>query len=126
MDIAGLDATLAAVHRVLVPGGSFVFVIGHPCFLAPDAFTTEGAGTWGRFVGSYLEDRFWRSTNPDGVRRVGNFHRTLSTYVNAIVSAGLILDELTEPPAGESFGRSEPVYLNVPIFLGARCRRPAG
>ncbi|MBA3304218.1 MAG: hypothetical protein H0U26_10150 [Acidimicrobiia bacterium] len=60
------------------------------------------------------------------MRRAGNFHRTLSTYVNAIVSAGLILDELTEPPAGESFGRSEPVYLNVPIFLGARCRRPAG
>lgn len=31
MDIADLDATLLAVHRILRPSGWFVFVLGHPC-----------------------------------------------------------------------------------------------
>jgi ubiquinone/menaquinone biosynthesis C-methylase UbiE len=44
MDIPDLTATLAAVHRVLWSGGSFVFVIGHPCFLAPDAQTITTTG----------------------------------------------------------------------------------
>ena len=38
MDIPDLEAVLAAVARVLKEGGSFVFVIGHPCFLAPEAY----------------------------------------------------------------------------------------
>ncbi len=35
MDIPDLEATLSAVHRVLEPGGWFVFVIVHPCFSRP-------------------------------------------------------------------------------------------
>jgi ubiquinone/menaquinone biosynthesis C-methylase UbiE len=35
MDIADLMATLRSVRRVLRPRGWFVFVIGHPCSLAP-------------------------------------------------------------------------------------------
>lgn len=37
MDIPHLGATLAVTHRVLRPGGWFVFVTGHPCVLVPDA-----------------------------------------------------------------------------------------
>lgn len=43
MDIPDLDATLAAVTRILKPRGWFVFVIGHPCFLVPDAAPTTVA-----------------------------------------------------------------------------------
>lgn len=43
MDIPDLTATLIAVHRVLRAAGAFVFVIGHPCFLAPDAQTVMAA-----------------------------------------------------------------------------------
>lgn len=43
MDIPDLDATLAAIHRVLKDGGWFAFVIGHPWFLVPDATVTERA-----------------------------------------------------------------------------------
>ena len=123
MDIPDLDATLAAVRRVVRPGGTFVFVIGHPCFLAPDAQTIEGHdGRLGRFVGDYFDERFWRSTNPNGVRRVGNHHRTLSTYLNALMASGLVLEHVVEPAATGLLADQQPEYRNVPIFLGARAR----
>lgn len=124
MDIPGLEPTLAAVRRVLRPGGAFVFVIGHPCFLAPNASTMpDNRGRSGRFVNEYFDERFWRSPNPHGVRRVGNHHRTLSTYLNALVDAGLTIERTAEPRATDLLGDQQPVYRNVPIFFAARARR---
>jgi ubiquinone/menaquinone biosynthesis C-methylase UbiE len=80
MDIPDLAATLAALHRVIKPGGWFVFVIGHPCFLAPHAASvTDLDGQPAVRVSGYFDERFWRSSNPNGVRRAGNYHRRLTT-----------------------------------------------
>ena len=68
----GVTPEETAAARVLRPGGSLVFVIGHPCFLAPEATTAQGDdGRPGRLVVEYLTDRFWRSASPGGVRRAG-------------------------------------------------------
>lgn len=100
-----------------------MFVIGHPCFLAPGA--GEGKGPDGRpavAVTGYFEERFWRSANPSGVRRAGNYHRTLSTYLNALVSAGFLLEAVAEPVAGRLLAQRQPLYREVPIFFAARTR----
>ncbi len=61
MDIPDLTATLSSVQRVLRPGGWFVFVIGHPRFLAPEATTQVGAaGRPARLVNGYVDERFCR------------------------------------------------------------------
>lgn len=123
MDIGDLDATLAAIGRVLRAGGWFVFVIGHPCFLAPDARPSDGPG--GRAavsVTGYFDERFWRSSNPGGVRRAGNHHRTLATYLNALASHGFTLEQVDEPRAGPLLARQRPLYAEVPIFFAGRAR----
>lgn len=104
MDIPDLQATLGSAARVLRPGSWLVFVVTHPCFQTP-----PGA--------AYHAEGFWRSDNPHGVRgKVGAHHRTLSTYLNAAIDAGLRLARLEEPPMP---GR------DVPALLFARCEKPA-
>ncbi len=124
MDIPDLAATLGAVHRVLRPDGWFAFVIAHPCFLGPGAGPVVlPDGRAGVAVAEYLDERFWRSANPHGVRRAGQHHRTVSTYLNALVAAGFVLEEVVEPSASELLAAQQPTYVSVPIFLGARVRR---
>ncbi len=123
MDIPDLDATLGALCRVLRPGGWFVFVIGHPCFLVPDARpTNDRDGLPALTVRGYFDERFWRSSNPQGVRRAGNHHRTLATYLNSLVRAGLAVEEVAEPMATGRLGAERPLYREVPMFFAARTR----
>ncbi len=124
MDIPDLNATLSAVRRVLRRSGWLVFVIGHPCFLTPDAVTlaTED-GSPGRLVGRYFDERFWRSTNPQGVRRAGNHHRTLATYLNSVIAAGFVIDAVDEPLPTPLLASQQPEYAEVPIFWGMRAHR---
>jgi len=122
--IPDLTSALTAAARVLRPGGSLVFVIGHPCFLAPEATTAQGEdGRPGRLIVEYLTDRFWRSASPGGVRRAGNYHRTLSTYLNTLIACGYALTAVDEPPAGDLLAAAQPVYSAVPIFFAARAVR---
>jgi ubiquinone/menaquinone biosynthesis C-methylase UbiE len=124
MDIPDLDATLRSMHRVLRPSGWFVFVIGHPCFLVPDASPTATPdGRPAVTVTGYFDERFWRSSNPNGVRRVGNHHRTLSTYLNAIARSGFQLEAVDEPRPDPLLVEQQPLYREVPIFFAARARR---
>jgi SAM-dependent methyltransferase len=120
MDIPHLGATLAAVHRVLRPGGWFGFVIGHPCTLMPDAVrATNPDGRAALTVSGYYDERFWRSPNPQGVRRAGNHHRTLTTYLNALVRAGFRLDAVDEPRPSPRLATQQPVYAEVPMLFAA-------
>jgi ubiquinone/menaquinone biosynthesis C-methylase UbiE len=124
MDIPDLEAVLAAVHRVLRPHGWFVYVIGHPCFLAPEARTVQdAAGRRGRWISDYFTERFWRSSNPQGVRRAGNFHRTLASYINALIDCGFALERVEEPRASQLLEIQQPEYSAVPIFWAVRATK---
>jgi len=115
MDIPNLDAALGTVGRILRPGGWFAFTIVHPCFQTPHSdWLTLPDGQIARGVSGYFAEGFWRSENREGVRgKVGAYHRTLSTYLNALTPAGLSLEKASEPQETRE----------VPwLFLG-RCRK---
>ena len=110
MDIDDLAGALSGVTAVLRPGGWFVASIVHPCLPGSE----RGASSWPPGRG-YESEGWWISPvdhNPEGVRiRVGATHRKLSTYLNALLDAGLEAERFVEPPAP------------IPTYLLWRCRR---
>lgn len=124
-NVPDLDAALRAVQRVLVPHGALVFTVPHPCFEAPYAGWTEGDDgvPARRVVGDYLSEGFWRSANPEGARRAGNRHRTVATYLNALVRHGLRLDAVDEPAPDAGVAAEQPRRALLPPFAVVRCRR---
>jgi ubiquinone/menaquinone biosynthesis C-methylase UbiE len=122
MDIPDLTATLRAARRILRQGGWFVFSLTHPCFQSPYARTTEENGDPVRVIRRYLTEGFWRS-EADGVRaRLGSHHRTLSTYLNALMTSGFALERLSEPPATGGRLAETPVDGEIPALLLVRAR----
>ncbi|MFC0627091.1 class I SAM-dependent methyltransferase [Kribbella deserti] len=119
MDIPDLDAALRSIARILRPGGWFVFAITHPCFKTPATgdFVDHTNKSVRRVVGRYFAEGYW---DGPGLHRnalpVGAYHRTLSTYVNTLSSAGFVVDQLREPPLDHP-----PVWQEVPQLLHARC-----
>ncbi len=132
MDIADLVPTLRTVARMLRPGGWFVFAILHPCYHTARSGEIETPGGALRTIGRYFEEGYWRSDTRKGPPgKVGAYHRTLSTYVNALTDAGLTLERLSEPgptdslPDAPAFA-ARPVWAEVPAVLVARCRKGVG
>jgi hypothetical protein len=73
-------------------------------------------------VGGYFEEGYWDGpgrSNPS--LPVGAYHRTLSTYVNTLLDAGLVPERMREVPRTDG----SPVWSEVPLMLYARCRKHA-
>ncbi|GHF71186.1 methyltransferase [Kitasatospora xanthocidica] len=125
-NVPDLDAALTAVRRVLTAQGELAFTIPHPCFEAPHASWTQITDRpVRRVVGDYLAEGFWRSDNPEGARRAGNQHRTLSTYLTALVRHGFALETVTEPSPSDQVAAAQPHRAGLPPFLAVRARRAA-
>jgi ubiquinone/menaquinone biosynthesis C-methylase UbiE len=131
-NIPDLAAVFGTVRRILVPGGWLVFAIPHPCFDTPDAVWTElrdPAHPVGRVVTGYFDERRWLASGQSdarGVRgRVAEYHRMLSTYLNTISTAGLILERMVEPRASAAQAEQNPGAREIPRLLLVRARRGA-
>lgn len=125
MDISDIEAVFQAVHRILRPCGWFILSMTHPCFLTPASGWHDAAdGTISRVVRGYFTEGLWRSDNPSGVRgQVGAYHRTVSTYINALHDSGLTLDQMKEPRALGTMAERLPGYMEVPAILLIRCKK---
>ena len=97
-DMPDYAAVIREVARVLQPGGRFVHVGLHPCFIGAFADWSER----GRVVvdTSYSDRARAFVGPPQGVRvRVGAWHVPLANLLNAFVDAGLLIDLTAESTA---------------------------
>lgn len=85
MDIPDLHATIASVSRVLREGGWFTFSIVHPAF-----------HNHVEIVDDYLVDHRYAKKAPPDWLPPHAYHRPLSTVVNELASAGLLIERLAE------------------------------
>lgn len=123
MDIPHLASTLSSVARVVRPGGWLLFSVLHPCYNPPSSGEEQRAGGWVRLVSGYWDEGYWRSDTRAGPpNKVGAYHRTLSTYLNARTGAGLTLEKIAVPQFSDSYAALRPVWAEVPAVLVARCR----
>jgi 2-polyprenyl-3-methyl-5-hydroxy-6-metoxy-1,4-benzoquinol methylase len=125
MDIEELGPTVRHAARMLRPGGQFICAMLHPCYNTPQSGEWVAPDRVVRTIASYFVEGFWTSstrTGPPG--RVGAYHRTLSTYLNTLTDAGLILERVYEPQAAGITAQRRPIWTEVPAVLTMRWRKP--
>jgi ubiquinone/menaquinone biosynthesis C-methylase UbiE len=129
-NIRDLPAAMTAIGRVLMCGGHLVFTVPHPCFDAPGSSAATVDGVSRRLVGDYFAEGFWRSDNPTSVRRAGNYHRTISTYLEALLDQGFRIESVAEPAPTSAVAQAHPHRAHLPPFLRIHAvapeRRPMG
>ncbi len=136
LNLECLDKSLREFNRVLRPKGFLVFSVVHP------AFNVYGPGRWelgekdvqsgrrqGRFFMTddyFLEKEYrvrWKTRKGDGFpQEFSFFHRTISTYVSALIHKGFRLTAFEEPlPVSDApfFGREQ----RIPFFLVMRAEK---
>ncbi|MEA2635277.1 MAG: hypothetical protein QOH92_2044 [Chloroflexota bacterium] len=104
----------AEVYRVLRPGGKFVYVGTHPCFVSPYVERKPGANF---VLHPGYRSHGWTNSGPglgQGIRpRVGVNHQTLAYLLQSILNSGLVLKDIEEPGAED-----------YPILLSVAAERP--
>jgi 2-polyprenyl-3-methyl-5-hydroxy-6-metoxy-1,4-benzoquinol methylase len=136
-DVVRYREAVREIHRVLKPGGRFVFSTTHPAFEAPVP------GMWVRepkdserveerrhlAVDRYFERVaiYWA---PRGKAPAVGFHRPLRDYFEALHDAGFLVARLEEPtPSEEALERHYRHFadmLRVPLFLVVEAVKPPG
>jgi ubiquinone/menaquinone biosynthesis C-methylase UbiE len=98
-DVGDFAAVLGEVARVLRPGGAFVYLGVHPCFVGPHAFVHDRDVP--ELHAGYRETSF-RTEAPgiwsDGLRaKVGASHLPLGLFLQTVLDAPLALERFEEP-----------------------------
>lgn len=115
-DIDDFAALLAEASRVLRPGGTFVYVGAHPCFVGPHSRFIAAQGVPELHPGYLRAGRYDSAApgvGPDGLRaKVGGVHLPLGGFIQSFLAAGLTLERFAEL-------ENRP----YPFIVALRCRR---
>jgi SAM-dependent methyltransferase len=99
--VTSVDAVFAEVHRILRPGGRWVFSVTHPMrWIFPDDPGPAGLTV----TQPYFDRTPYVEIGDDGTATYVEYHRTVGDYVRALAGAGFALVDMLEPewPAGHT------------------------
>ena len=139
MDLPDQEKAIAEAYRVLKPGGFFQFSIEHPCFKTPYMKKVQHAQGGISFeIGQYFKgsdgaiEEWIFGDAPEELKSrlpkfsIPNFHRTLSWWINTLISVGFSIEQLHEPYPDEETVLKKPALKGareVSYFLQVRCRK---
>jgi ubiquinone/menaquinone biosynthesis C-methylase UbiE len=140
MDVPDAEQALKEAYRVLKPNGVFQFSIIHPCFTTPHRKNLRNAmgKTYAIEVGDYFkklngEISEWTfGAAPSQLRskyapfKVPIFNRTLTEWINSIISTGFIIEQINEPYADDETIKKYPSLQDTQVvgyFLHIRVRK---
>jgi SAM-dependent methyltransferase len=121
-----MPALFAKLHAALVPGGSLVFSVEHPIYTAPSnpGFVTNSDGSSSWLVDGYLNEG--PRTTDWLAKGVVKQHRTIGTYLNALIAAGFTITYVEEWSPSPEQVAGEPDWAaerERPPFLLVAARR---
>jgi SAM-dependent methyltransferase len=139
MDVADPDRTLQEIVRVLRPGGLLQFSILHPATSTPfrQWIHDEHGRRQALAVGDYfyegpIHETWTFGAAPAEIRaavrpfEITYARRTLSGWLNAVLSVGLAITAIDEPCAAETTAATHPEVADTriaPHFLVVQARR---
>ena len=125
-----LKQVFMEIHRLLVNEGIFLFSMSHPMATAWD-------GVYDRYTRTETGERLYaniRNYLREGQRTIKwvvdeyeLYHRTFSTLINAVISAGFVIEECQESRVQEELlSRYPDIFggiIHRPDFIFFRCRK---
>lgn len=124
-DLENYQQAFKEIYRVLRNDGVFIFSILHPCFQTPKSGWEKGhAG----------ENLYWKVDNyfyegayeQRGMDQVIFYHRTLTSYVQALCKAGFLIEDIVEPTPSEKMLEKYPTFredFRSPDFIVFRLKK---
>ena len=124
--VDAFEAAIFEVARVLEPDGRFVLLLSHPLLQAPGSGWVDDqiAGEHYWRIGAYLPDDAVVDNVAPGVDLVF-IHRALSRYVHTMGEAGLLIEDMEEPPPptqllADTWGFAEAATIPRVLLLAPR------
>ncbi len=127
--IGDIYRIFASAHEWLAPNGTLVFSVEHPVTTAglPPyegwERDSENKRAAFRLTHYFDEGERVRTWIVDGVT---TYHRTVSTYLNALIYHGFTVEQILEPTVSPDFARAHPQWESErqrPLFLCVKARK---
>ncbi|WP_035665618.1 class I SAM-dependent methyltransferase [Halalkalibacter akibai] len=110
-DLANYEKAFQEMHRLLVDRGEFIFSILHPCFVTPNSGWEKTATGeklhWN--VDHYFYEGVYEQQLGDEEKML-LFHRTLTSYISAVLETGFSLERLVEPTPSQEMLQKYPTF----------------
>ena len=101
--VADYENLIKKIYRMLKAGGNLVFTVEHP------VFTAHGTQDWyynekGEILHFPVDNYYYegKRTAMFLEEKVTKYHRTLTTYLNTLLSNGFIINHIVEPQPPEN------------------------
>jgi ubiquinone/menaquinone biosynthesis C-methylase UbiE len=112
-DLAKFKDAINEMYRLLVKDGISVFSILHPCFDTPESGwikNEQGEKQYWK-VNRYFQEGAYEQRSSSKNKLIW-FHRTLSSYFNALIEAGFCVESIIEPKPSDEAVKAHPDFKN--------------